>query len=657
MSVKQTAVFLAALLLGVVGASASADDTSFFDLSLEELANVKISAASRHEQDISTAPAVVSVVTRQDIDRYGADNLFDLLAHFPGFLPLSNPTTGRGGLSLRGDGALTSERILTLIDGKPYRSNASEGLVVNELYQNFPLIAIERVELIRGPGSSMYGGTAVTGIVNIVTRKATEKGGDISASVGNRDTNQTMFFVGNKNESTDQDWQVSLSGNTYDTNGWQVEGTNGAVPFTYKYPGNGQSLMLDASLNNFYFKTLWTDMTANYPQPTRGDVKDMLETQQVYYDAGYSGEISATTNWDAHYSHLDIDDGNLRIGNIEDLFESNLFVDFTSRAKLQSGVSLNRSKTFSYGQTVSGISNHPDMSGGVYTQVDYQLTDMLSTYVGAQWSKTEDSQGRLSPRLGIVYKMNDMDGVKLLYNEAFRSPTAVEADMNITLNGLGLAFVDNPNLSPETVKTWDMQWFHYGKKFEYTVTAFHSHYEDHIQNQDVVINYVPFPVLVKPGQFVQNNDLRVYGLEWEGKAHLSESDDIISNAVWQHNQDRNEAVDSTLMPAWTMTLGYTHTFNNRWVYSVLNQHFSTFYDNGNEVNKYNPQSSSVDLLSSQLTIPLPHLLHGEVAPQLFIRAENLLDECIWQPELATNNYNTIPVEDGRRISVGIKMHW
>jgi outer membrane receptor for ferrienterochelin and colicin len=297
------------------------------------------------------------------------------------------------------------------------------------------------------------------------------------------------------------------------------------------------------------------------------------------------------------------------------------------------------------------------MRGGFYAQVDHAINEKLSVYGGAQWNKETGSAGHTSPRLGIIYQYNEAEGIKLLYNEAFRSPTAVEADMNVTLSGLGTIFVGNSNLSPETVKTWDLQWFHYGKQAEYTLTAFHSQYADRIENQPIVVAFTPGPVVIAPGQFVQNEDLTTYGLEGVGKFNITEQDHIDSNLVWQRSEMSGGYESNSLMPCWTATLGYSHIFNNGVTWSVLNQHVSAFYDNDSDPIAPNPDSSSYDLLSSQIVVPLPIKFNKEQSAQLFVRATNLLDETVWQPNLTTDSDNTTPVEDGRAVYVGVKAKW
>lgn len=645
---------LVCAVIFVCSSSLSFAEEDLFDLDLQALANIKVTSASRVEQTIQKAPAVISVITRQDIDRYGANNLFDVLQYFPGFLSLTNSSTGKSGLAIRGDSTITSERMLTLIDGKPYRSMTSGGYVTDMLYRSFPLTGVERIELIRGPGSAMYGTTAVSSVINIVTRKATsESSGQVNAQAGSQDSNQESLFWGNTGEDT-SGWRVNTAANVHRSDGYNIDGKNKGAPFEFNDYSKEESLFLNIENEHFYIKGLAMYMNRNTPALLQGVEEDINTENQQYFDTGYNANINEQWRYDAHYSHLIVDDNNLSIKNTEDLIEVNLFGDVMEHTQLQTGLSLNQSQAESVNKNVSGLENYPEFRGGVYAQLSHQIDEQWSTYTGVQWNKAEGDSGQASPRLGLIYAYDEVSGVKLLYNEAFRLPTAAEANLQISVTGLGVVFMENPNLDAETVKTVDLQWYHYGKNAEYTFTLFDSHYQNRISNKDVVITAVPFPVVVTPGQFVQNEDLHTYGTEWESKFNLTPQDNVVSNLVWQRNTSGGNS-DTTLVPRWIASLGYSHTFNNDVIWSIYNQHASAFSDSSITTISPNPDPESYDLLSSKLTIPIAIPLANQ-SVELFVYGTNLLDEEVWQPEYV-GSVNSTPIEDGRAIYVGVQVNW
>lgn len=127
--------------------------------------------ASAIEQNLKDAPASISVITQQDLQRRPVQNLKDVLKEVPG-VQLTNEGDNRKGVSIRG---LDSSYTLILIDGK--RVNSRNAVFRhNDFDLNWiPVDAIERIEVVRGPMSSLYGSDALGGVVNIITKKIGQK--------------------------------------------------------------------------------------------------------------------------------------------------------------------------------------------------------------------------------------------------------------------------------------------------------------------------------------------------------------------------------------------------------------------------------------------------------------------------------------------------
>ena len=130
------------------------------------LATVVVSA-TRHAMALIDAPASIDVVTREQIAARGADNVFDAVRGETGISIQGRPISGRKAINLRG---MDSRHTLVLVDGK--RIGASDGVIGHSDYQ-YDWVAvddIERIEVIRGPMSVLYGGEALGGVVNVITR-------------------------------------------------------------------------------------------------------------------------------------------------------------------------------------------------------------------------------------------------------------------------------------------------------------------------------------------------------------------------------------------------------------------------------------------------------------------------------------------------------
>jgi iron complex outermembrane recepter protein len=150
-------------------------------VSLEDLMNIEVTSVSKKEQKMSRAAAAIFVITQEDIARSGATNIPDLLRMVPG-MDVSQINANTWAVSARGFNDQFSNKLLVLIDGRAVYTPLLGG--VNWDTQNVPLEDIERIEVIRGPGATVWGANAVNGVINIVTKSATDTKGAMVAGGG-----------------------------------------------------------------------------------------------------------------------------------------------------------------------------------------------------------------------------------------------------------------------------------------------------------------------------------------------------------------------------------------------------------------------------------------------------------------------------------------
>jgi iron complex outermembrane receptor protein len=151
-------------------------------LDLEDLGRVRITSVSRKSESISRASAAVTVISRDDIRRSGATNLQEALRLVPG-MQVARAGTREWAVSARGFNDVTSNKMLVLFDGRAVYSPLYAGVVW--AVQRVNMRDIDRIEVIRGPGATLWGSNAVNGVINVITRKVTETpGGEISFSGG-----------------------------------------------------------------------------------------------------------------------------------------------------------------------------------------------------------------------------------------------------------------------------------------------------------------------------------------------------------------------------------------------------------------------------------------------------------------------------------------
>jgi iron complex outermembrane receptor protein len=174
---------------------------SLKQLSLADLGNVEVTSASKEPEEVWRTPAAIYVLTQDDIRRSGATNIPDVLRLVPG-VEVARINSNSWSVSIRGFGSAFSRSVLVLIDGRSVYTPLFAGVYWD--VQNVMLEDVERIEVIRGPGGTIWGSNAVNGVINIITKNAKNtRGGYASTGVGNIDQNGSAVRYGGIGKSVD----------------------------------------------------------------------------------------------------------------------------------------------------------------------------------------------------------------------------------------------------------------------------------------------------------------------------------------------------------------------------------------------------------------------------------------------------------------------
>ncbi len=228
---------LTSLLLGLAMASSgwaappvpSGNVLDLTHLSIEELMHVKITSASKKPQKLLEVPAAVYVNSRCDLLGSGATNIPDLLRLVPG-VQVARIDANKWAISSRGFNGRFSNKLLVLIDGRRVYSPLFSGVTWNS--EDTFLHDVERIEVIRGPGGTLWGANAVNGVINIITRHSREtQGGVLKAGAGSEESGFGWFRYGGKTGENaysrvyakyhDRDGSIDAAGADV-TDGWDM---------------------------------------------------------------------------------------------------------------------------------------------------------------------------------------------------------------------------------------------------------------------------------------------------------------------------------------------------------------------------------------------------------------------------------------------------
>jgi len=259
-------LFKHSLVLSLIGQQAYADQTvnDFLDLSPAELANISVSIASGTAKSVSQSAAVTTVITAEQIATMGATDLHEVLETVPGMHVTIQPVTNDYSYTMRGMRNETNAEVLLMLNGTrfsvPYQGTHMAGMII-------PVENIQRVEVIRGPGSALYGADAFAGVINIVTKKAADIDGvTVGARGGNADTKSAWGQYGGK-------WQ-----------GWDVAGS-----LQYSHNGVDPERIIAADAQTQVDQALGTNISlAPGPMQTQNERwNGHLSLQRKHWDLGF----------------------------------------------------------------------------------------------------------------------------------------------------------------------------------------------------------------------------------------------------------------------------------------------------------------------------------------------------------------------------------
>ncbi len=460
------------------GDAASADVA---DLSLEQLMQVQVTGASKFAQNAMEAPAAVTVLTQDDIKRFGYRTLAEILNSARDFYTVNDggyTYAGVRGFSRPGD---YNDRLLLLIDGHRTNENIyGSALIGTEEILDVDLI--DHVEIIRGPASSLYGTNAFFGVINVITRKTSDfKNGEASGSYGSLDTESGRLTL---THHFTNGLEVLISGSILESSGhrrlyfkeYNAPETNYGVAqdLNFDRPRTAFARLNwgDFTLEGSY---LWRERAlANggygvaFDDP-RNRQRDMLSYIDLSYAHDFSGwEASARASFDEYsyrgYFPTDntLADGSSQLVLNEDDIqgkwlraEANLTHKFgeshrvTLGADLQDNIQQDLRNYDLDPYVLYGNVRQRSLEYGIFAQDEFRLTRMLTLNGGLRYDWYEQFGSTFNPRAAVIFQPQKETSVKLLFGRAFRAPNANEAYYQANNSD------SNPGLRPEHIQTWE----------------------------------------------------------------------------------------------------------------------------------------------------------------------------------------------------------
>jgi iron complex outermembrane receptor protein len=407
-------------------------------ISLEDLMNFKVTSVAKREQKLADAPAAIFVITQEDIRRSGARNVPEALRLAPG-IEVARIDENKWAITSRGFNGRFANKLLVLIDGRSVYTPLFSGVYWN--VQDVLLEDVERIEVIRGPGATLWGANAVNGVINIITKEAqATQGGLVSVGAGNelkgsvgsrfggRADNNTYYRVYAKYF----DWKSStdaLGNDAFD--GWNTVRGGFRIDSTASLD---DTLTLQGDLYRGTYGETLTTPSFNIPYSTTfrndGDFSggNMLgrwnhvfshskTTLQLYFDRTNTGAHSLLGD---HQNTVDIDfQHDIRAGESHELIWGFGYRSTQDRINSTPNVILNP--------------DHRNLSlFSAFTQDEFAFFHQrFRMTVGSKFEGNQFTGFEMEPNARMVWTINPKQSVWGAVSRAVRTPARTEEDMRL----------------------------------------------------------------------------------------------------------------------------------------------------------------------------------------------------------------------------------
>lgn len=512
---------------------------------------VIVVTASGYEQNLIEAPASISVISAEDLKLKSYTDVTDALKHVTGVQIMGGGV--EQSVLIRG---MTSDYTLFLIDGKPAQRNDAFGLNGQQAGTpiNFlpPIEAIERIEVIRGPASSLYGSDAMGGVINVITKKVnndwkasitTEYSYAPSSNKVNEDGFQTSFYM---NAPLIKDTlSLQLTGAFMDQEESNFVGgsDSAASDPAYKKKNFGSKLGWNADKqNSFTFghnytlqerthnpgKSLAEDDTASYNKSVKNDY--FLTHDGRYNNSQWRSYINYDTS--KNPSRVNETTGN---GISFDVLTVNTQGTFFFDKHTVSGGLTYKNEVLEDGAT-NGLREPvvPDANAVIkmeryqysaYLEDNWSLLDDLSLTISGRYDDNEKFGSNFSPKAYAVYTVNDAFVIKGGVTSGFRAPTLRQSATDFGSTSRGGVIIGNPDLKPESSINYEIGVGYRAQQIDLTstFTIYQTDFEDKInrtgriclQNEECVYNGTTYPAHQYGYTAYENVDkAELRGAEW-----------------------------------------------------------------------------------------------------------------------------------------------
>lgn len=450
--------------------------------------------ATLTERDVRDAPGSVTVITREDLDASPARDLFDAVREAPGVTIRGVGLGGRRVVNIRG---LDSKHVLLLSDGR--RVTATDEYIGHSDYGYawVPLPDVERIEIVRGPLSALYGTDAMGGVINVITRPVGEdwrgavrilggvtdhgRGGDeyqLAASVSGPLVDDRLGLRFSALRTRVDDTALRSDPSLTELEGKEVLAATGSITFV---PVPGHHIELGALGGD---EERWRETDHRGRPPIHTSRYDLFRSQYFLSYRGAAGPASLALN--AYRSRFDAknrtDDPavppttrqNLR----EDVIDGHVTLPVLEHHLITFGGEY-REETLEHPALARGEDTADNRA--LFVQDEWALLDDLTLTLGARYDDQRFFGSEISPRAYLVYHATPQWTLRGGYGQGFKAPTLKQLSPEYTFAGAH-SFRGNPDLRPEQSDNYELGADYYDSTIDASLTLFRNDIQDLLAN-------------------------------------------------------------------------------------------------------------------------------------------------------------------------------
>lgn len=527
---KKTLILFALTLTQAAYAQSEPD---LAGLSLEQLGDIEVSTASRREEKLLETPASVFVLTGEDIRRSGVTTIPEALRLVPG-VAVARSNASTWAVSARGFNDIFANKLLVMVDGRTVYTPVFSGTYWDA--QDYKLSDIERIEVVKGPGGTLWGANAVNGVINIITKSAKNThGGEVVAGVGTNDGATASARYGDV-LGDDSDYRLYVKSRKIESgespNGGDANDQWSTVQGGFRIDGGTKegpeySIHGDAyqGVNSFSGNIASTEFPFSEPYSTKSNFSGGNVVGRVKAKTGDDSELTLQAYFD-RVNRASFENG--FHGNTYDLDLQHNF-KFGPDALTYGLAYRVVDDRFYGGQLIAGVDQesriYRNYSGFLQGNIEL-IEDELSIILGTKYEHSALSDPALSPSVRALWKLGGDTVAWAAASRAVRAVSRVQHDATLDISpfdpdvgGLpGIVRVNsNPDANPEVLLSYD-----FGVRFaaasdlSFDISGFAGSYKDITLlkfGEPVVGDFRGGPAIVNPLFLVNEGTASTAGAE------------------------------------------------------------------------------------------------------------------------------------------------